>query len=914
MKKLLFFGWLFVCCSCTCLYGQVQTLSKQYVTWYGAKGDGVVNDTFAVQKAIDSNAGGTVIFPVGVYKITSTLTNIANNTKLLGLGSGKLYETDAFYTRSATVLYFPTNCTNGISYTSTYGVGQTNNYTDIENITIDGNSSLDTGIKMNGTHRLRGVTITGCNQQGLLFYAKYNGANQGTMVNSIAVDDCSFIYNRDGNGLTVDSQDAPGLITPYHFRNCIFRGNNHGAYITAGYLSTFESCVFEQNIYEGVKISKVGTGQTLNNLIFRDCWWELNGNGLSGTNAASLTITGETASDNGSARGTTFDNCFFMMSSANVDAHIFNLQIALLTDFNHCVYYGGGVGSPFQFGPYVNTVRYGGNIQAWNFPGIQSKVISDITGFLDTAPLSIGTGYQTLEGGFFADTDTQGYGGGFRGDTTYLLGSGFSFYSRNNFVETKRLQMDYEGSLSVGTTANPGAIRIPYNADYKAAPISGSSIYGGSTALQIVSLDSSGNAKPIILGGSYVQTPSLIAADITTDTIIGDTAVTGDLYANTVDALNSVSVPFRTFAYNLPSNGVALVSGNSAGWVVSQDTNGAFAPLRLKGSTLSFESDINQDDGVYNLGNPGNRFKDGNFSGTLKSVTAVSDHDYSFAYTIYGASSGYTTLSVPNAAGTLSLVLPNTAGNAGDVLQTDGAGTLTWIPQSSSGTNGGITSINGSTNASQTITAGPGASVATVGATTTIGLSAATLTRGTGLTGSNYDVSAPVTWAVDLGSSSTQAAPGNHVHTDLTPGTGLTGTTYNGGTARTFSVDLGTSHTQAAYGDHTHTGLGYGSYQSISTTTSSGSVNLTPSSATVQIVKASGVDYFLPDASISLGKIFTFKIGTTTITGPTITAYAGQDIDGTSPLNPSLDALSARSITIISDGLAWYIMSVYQYP
>ena len=51
----------------------------------------------------------------------------------------------------------------------------------------------------------------------------------------------------------------------------------------------------------------------------------------------------------------------------------------------------------------------------------------------------------------------------------------------------------------------------------------------------------------------------------------------------------------------------------------------------------------------------------------------------------------------------------------------------------------------------------------------------------------------------------------SHSHTasagaTLTRGTGLTGSNYNGSVPTTWAVDLGTSHSQAAYGDHTHTG------------------------------------------------------------------------------------------------------------
>lgn len=56
---------------------------------FGAVGDGVADDTTAIQAAIDSSASGlTVYFPAGIYKTTNTLLFKRNSVKLIGDGFG----------------------------------------------------------------------------------------------------------------------------------------------------------------------------------------------------------------------------------------------------------------------------------------------------------------------------------------------------------------------------------------------------------------------------------------------------------------------------------------------------------------------------------------------------------------------------------------------------------------------------------------------------------------------------------------------------------------------------------------------------------------------------------------------------------------------------------------------------------
>jgi hypothetical protein len=63
----------------------------------------------------------------------------------------------------------------------------------------------------------------------------------------------------------------------------------------------------------------------------------------------------------------------------------------------------------------------------------------------------------------------------------------------------------------------------------------------------------------------------------------------------------------------------------------------------------------------------------------------------------------------------------------------------------------------------------------------------ATLTRGTGLTGSNYDGSTATTWAIDFGTTATTVAVGNHTHTNMVTGTGTADRVTYWNTASTVS-------------------------------------------------------------------------------------------------------------------------------
>lgn len=113
----------------------VQTKLREYVSVkdFGAKGDGVTDDTAAIQAALNSN--GNVYFPEGTYIVEGLTTTIKNH--IFGYATLKLKA----------------------NATSDYVLKVTQNQSIVENITIDGNRSGHSSYSGRG----EGLIISGSN-------------------------------------------------------------------------------------------------------------------------------------------------------------------------------------------------------------------------------------------------------------------------------------------------------------------------------------------------------------------------------------------------------------------------------------------------------------------------------------------------------------------------------------------------------------------------------------------------------------------------------------------------------------------------------------------------------------------------------------------------------------------------------
>lgn len=222
---------------------------------YGAKGDGVTDDTLAIQSAINSlpNQGGVILFPIGEYIITDTIT-IGNGTK------------DSVSTKNCIALIGANNAATNLS------VWAGNNGTCIrykgtaakpmlrilgpildpviENITLWGEDTATHGIYMTcgGQAKINKVTISNVTQIGL-FIDVWNGLTVDGTANNIQCEFTNLFINVafNPNAVCIKTQaygNKPNVDTNMcTFRNMFLLYNGTGG--AALYLGFMDASLFE---------------------------------------------------------------------------------------------------------------------------------------------------------------------------------------------------------------------------------------------------------------------------------------------------------------------------------------------------------------------------------------------------------------------------------------------------------------------------------------------------------------------------------------------------------------------------------------------------------------------------------------------------------------------------------------------
>jgi hypothetical protein len=263
----------------------VQTKLEQYVSVkdFGAVGDGVADDTAAIQAAIDTERG--VFLPKGTYLVTSSLTITYNGARLYGEDQ---YDT---------IIKAPTNSDFTILKIGVAGgtYGQYGNVT-LDNFRIDGSRSSGSpstnskGIEtLWAAHiRMNNVRVTNTRGYGVEFYT--GGYS--------SITNCNFTAHGI-TGLYLNGVSSTDAITSTLVQSCQISSN--GTY--GIHAKNFFNITLDANIIEDIGTGGVGAaikleGADLRNMSIIHNYFEANNDAAYDIDAGSVGIQGLSIQDN----------------------------------------------------------------------------------------------------------------------------------------------------------------------------------------------------------------------------------------------------------------------------------------------------------------------------------------------------------------------------------------------------------------------------------------------------------------------------------------------------------------------------------------------------------------------------------------------------------------------------------------
>ncbi len=221
----------------------------------GAYGDGVHDDTAPIQAAINAAqtaGGGSVVFPVGTYKITATLTVTHSNVRLIGQGAGGVFSSQP--SDPASSLLWQGGAGTALLVTSVASSGKT-----ISNCGVSGLGIFNTN--STGTRGLVVDTAAHGSYEGLVIegFVTNNLAVQSTVVTGDAIGAQDNVFQRiridtsgSGDGMYMDNAS----LNLFHSMR-VQHANGNGLTIAHGDFNTFT------NITMGRSSTGTGVGVAL---------------------------------------------------------------------------------------------------------------------------------------------------------------------------------------------------------------------------------------------------------------------------------------------------------------------------------------------------------------------------------------------------------------------------------------------------------------------------------------------------------------------------------------------------------------------------------------------------------------------------------------------------------------------------
>lgn len=230
---------------------------------FGAVGDGVTDDSAAIQAALDVH--DNVVAPPGNFKLNSTVYVKSRGKTFLGAGVGETTFTVAAGVEGIVVGNDATSSETNHDMT----VGDFKITGGAYGLTVGGNG---TGPKaMLG--EIRNIQITGATTSGLRLISP-----QGTAFHNV---DC------EANAIGMIGEDLQA-VTNSQFFNCRFYNNtSHGVHLKSGWGVRFYGCGFESNGGWGALLEK--NTLTFTNLMFIANWFEANTSGSASSDDITIT-------------------------------------------------------------------------------------------------------------------------------------------------------------------------------------------------------------------------------------------------------------------------------------------------------------------------------------------------------------------------------------------------------------------------------------------------------------------------------------------------------------------------------------------------------------------------------------------------------------------------------------------------
>ena len=285
---------------------EVSYLPNEYINvkTYGAVGDGVTDDTTAIQNCMNANGGNVIFFPEGVYAISSALdlsgVSNVNNTIFVGVGAS-VYDT--FITAGSSTILQTSNSANILNIRPTTINDNRINGVSLRNLSFAYKTPLSvtsgTALTISRSwyfnidnviisQAYKGIVFNGCHYANVS-NVEYYGTRKPLDISGTIIEINSDYYLTAG---------IPTYAYGYtiFFNNCYFTSGfgagfeffkRYSLKITAGDGICFNNCYFggatEANVYmkAGQGTAPVGGSQYDNivNTRFNNCYMDVYANG-----------------------------------------------------------------------------------------------------------------------------------------------------------------------------------------------------------------------------------------------------------------------------------------------------------------------------------------------------------------------------------------------------------------------------------------------------------------------------------------------------------------------------------------------------------------------------------------------------------------------------------------------------------